>query len=374
VLRRCLIAALAAALLTPATAAAQGTFVVDPPTIQYNGTAGVDQIAGFDMGDTIRFTRFGGVAVDGTCDVAPGGQSVDCPKAGVTSVLLNLGDGDDVATVSSNVTLPVIFNGGAGNDGLFGGGGFDIFDGGTGNDNIVSRDGRGEQVNCGAGLDTAISDDADSRVSCEEIEGDADGDGVRRPADCNDTTPAIRPGVVDIPDDGIDQDCSGADSTNLDRDGDGVPRPQDCDDSDPRVRPGAREVKGNSRDENCDTEVVPFPPIPGSVSNAWVAVGSRSRNVTLTAKKFPRGTRITVRCSGRGCPFKTAKRKVRRRGRTVNLHRAFGASTLRRGARVEVSLTLRRHIGRVLRFRMRQPGVPSVGFFCKPPGRRTRDC
>ena len=160
---------------------------------------------------------------------------------GSLPVLLNLDAGDDVAAVSATVTLPVIFNGGAGNDGLFGGGGADFFSGGSDDDNIISRDGRAEQVNCGSGHDTAISDDGDTRSSCEEIEGDADGDGVRRPADCDDTNPGIHPGAVDTPDDRVDQDCSGTDATNLDADGDGSPRPQDCNDADRAIHPGARE-------------------------------------------------------------------------------------------------------------------------------------
>ena len=362
-----------AALISPAVASA-GTFTVQGSTIVYSGDPGVDQIAGFDTGTTIRFTRFGGAVLGGgdPCQVSPDNQSVDCPKAGMSAVVLNLDDGDDVAAVSANVSLPVIFDGGGGNDGLFGGGGSDVFNGGDGDDNIVSRDGRGEQVDCGPGHDTAISDDADTRTSCEEIEGDADGDGVRRPADCDDTNPGIHPGATDTPDDGVDQDCSGTDATNLDVDRDGSPRPQDCNDADPAIHPGAREVAGNGVDENCDTEIVPFRGIGGVVSNLWLPAGSRTLNQTLTASKFPRGTRIELRCSGSGC---SGGKVVRRFGRRpVKLHR-FVARPLARGARVELRLEHSGRIGRVLTFKIgTEPGVPTVQFRCKPPGKRIRDC
>ena len=289
-------------------------------------------------------------------------------------MLLDLDEGDDVAAVSASVTLPVQFIGGAGNDGLFGGGGIDIFDGGPGNDNIISRDGRFEQINCGSETDTSISDDVDARSACEEIEGDADGDGVRRPADCNDTNPAIRPGVADTPDDRVDQDCSGTDASNLDVDGDGSPRPQDCNDADPAIRPGARERVGNGVDENCDTEIVPFPAMTGLVGNFWRGAGARTVNVQLTARDFPRGTRIVLRCTGPGCRFRTFTRRVTRNRSTVNLHRPFGTAALGRGARVELRFTLAGRIGRVQRFRIGSPGVPSVDFLCQPPGRRIRDC
>jgi hypothetical protein len=366
-----------ATLLAPGVAAA-GTFSIEGgTTIVYAGEAGVDQIAGFDTGTSIRFTRFGGVALGPGpgCSASPDNQSVDCPTGGgVTSVRLELGSGDDVAAVSSNVTLPVLFDGGAGNDGLFGGGGLDTFEGGSGDDNVISRDGRPELVECGAGHDTAISDDGDARSSCEEIEGDADGDGVRRPADCDDTNPGIHPGAVDVPDDRIDQDCSGTDATNLDVDRDGSPRPQDCNDADPAIHPGARELAGNGVDENCDTRIVPFPAISGLVSNLWGAAGRRTVNLKLTAKDFPKGTRIEMRCSGPGCPFRKVTRRVKRSRRTVNLHRSLGNRGLRRGARVELRFTHAGQIGRVLRFRIGSPGVPSVDFLCQPPGAKIRDC
>lgn len=42
---------------------------------------------------------------------------------------------------------------------------------------------------------------------------DLDRDGSSFDDDCDDTNPAIHPGAFDIPDDGIDQDCSGLDAT-----------------------------------------------------------------------------------------------------------------------------------------------------------------
>ena len=373
-LRRALLAACAAALLLPAAANA-GTFSIAGSTLVYTGDADVDQIAGFDTGTHFRFTRFGGPPLGGDipCIVSPDNQTVDCPKAGIGLVVLALGGGDDVAAVSANVTVPVRFDGGDGNDGLFGGGGADAFLGGAGNDNVVSRDGKGETVDCGAGLDTAISDDADTRTSCEEIEGDADGDGVRRPADCDDANPGIRPGASDVPDDRVDQDCSGADATNLDIDGDGTPRPQDCDDSNAAVRPGAREIVGNAVDENCDTRAVAFLGLGGVLRNAWTPSGGRTLNRVLTARDFPRGTRIELRCRGAGCAFRRVVRRVKG-NRPVKLSRAFRGRALARGARVEVRLTRSARIGRVLRFKIGAPGSPSVAFKCLPPGGRLRDC
>jgi hypothetical protein len=369
----CLLAAVVAFVVAPAAHA--GTFTIAGSTLIYNGTDDVDQIAGFDTGTHYRFTRFGGPPMGGDlpCIVSPDNQTVDCPKDGIGLVVLALRGGDDVAAVSANVTVPVRFDGGDGNDGLFGGGGVDDFLGGAGNDNVVSRDGKGETLDCGAGQDTAISDDADTRTSCEEIEGDADGDGVRRPADCDDTNPGIRPGATDVPDDRIDQDCSGADATNLDIDGDGTPRPQDCDDSNPRIRPGAREIVGNKVDENCDTRADAFLGLGGVLRNGWAPSGGRTINTLLTARDFPRGTRIELRCRGAGCAFSRTVRRVTGK-RPVKLSRAFRGRALGRGARVEVRLTRSARIGRVLRFKIGAPGTPSVEFLCLPPGGRVRDC
>lgn len=97
---------------------------------------------------------------------------------------------------------------------------------------------------------------------CEDA--DRDGFGVGRGclgADCDDGNGGINPAAWDLPGDGIDQDCSGADLVlpedceDRDRDGYGVGAGclgADCDDGDPRINAGREEICGNATDDNCD--------------------------------------------------------------------------------------------------------------------------
>ncbi len=80
---------------------------------------------------------------------------------------------------------------------------------------------------------------------------DGDLDGAVVPADCDDADAAIRPGARGVIDNGIDEDCSGADTEDLDRDADGSVRPADCNDANGAVRPGAADVTDNGLDEDC---------------------------------------------------------------------------------------------------------------------------
>jgi Ca2+-binding RTX toxin-like protein len=235
-------------------------------------------------------------------------------------------------------------DGGAGNDTLIGGEFRDVIVGGPGNDTLIGGgdddslsafDGEADNVDCGPSADDDAQVDAvDSVVGCEfasrgdvPVPVDADHDGTVAGFDCDDGNPAIGLTAIDIPGDGIDQNCDGFDE--------------------------------------------PLALVAGGLRFDYKASARGTRITQLDLPDLQAASTVLVTCKTaikRRCPFTRATRRPKATGGLLSLTALFKRRVLPVGTRIDVRITAPGVIGRVRRFTMVRSATPRRADLCVLPG------
>jgi hypothetical protein len=216
-----------------------------------------------------------------------------------------------------------------------------------------------------------------------EVDRDWDDDGVTGSGygggDCDDRNPNIRPGIGDVEDNDVDENCDGYREYDADDDDYVAYQPRrtpsgyDCNDRNRRINPGRREIRGNSVDENCDGRKGRALLISSRIQGDFTGAPGGVKATGMTVRSVLGGAVITARCKG-GCPFSRKVRRIGRRTRRVSLLGWFGDQTLRSGASLRITVVppSGEWIGKTTLYRVRGSNVDPVNGCVSHRGRARR--
>lgn len=167
---------------------------------------------------------------------------------------------------------------------------------------------------------------------------------------------------------------------NHDLDGDGFVGSQfggpDCNDSSPAIHPGVADIPHDGIDQDCALGDAPFPTVAGhlSISVGYSPRFSRASKrytvvTSLRLRDAPVGSRVTMACApaGKGCPFKRKSVSVRS-SRPLQLARHLRNAKLRRNAALTVRVTKPGYIRQFVRYTIRIDHLPGKTTRCLQPG------
>jgi hypothetical protein len=163
-------------------------------------------------------------------------------------------------------------------------------------------------------------------------------------------------------------------SITADLDHDGFILGHDCDDTNPTVHPGSHDIPQDGIDQDCSGVDAPFPALRARVSISVAFLHAATRISRLTITKLPAGADVLVTCQrGRGsCPFRRHTLHPRRVRHTLALTTLFAAAPLHTKALVAVTITKPQRLGLFTRFELRNGRLPRRREHCLDPrtGRR----